>query len=302
MAIKFNKFSLFALVALLLFQPEAFATTYPINGDIIGEITNYTVKDGDNFYSIARTFDLGIVEMLAANKNIDPWIPEIGSILSLPTSHILPKNRTKGIVINLSELRLFYFVDNKTVMTFPIGIGREGWQTPLGTTKVTLKRRNPTWTPPASIRAVKPDLPASIPPGEDNPMGAYAMNLGLPGIAIHGTNKPHGIGLRSSHGCIRMYTDDIEALFKAVPTNTPVTIIDTSYKIGWAGNIMFLEVVPTQEQVDDISEYRQPERLDRPEIYDEIIKNAGTKEGIDWFAVENTLIDHSGLPVAVFSK
>jgi L,D-transpeptidase ErfK/SrfK len=133
-------------------------------------------------------------------------------------------------------------------------------------------------------------------------MGAYAMNLGLPGIAIHGTNKPHGIGLRSSHGCIRMYPEDIETLFNAVPTNTPVTIIDTSYKIGWAGNTMFLEVMLTQEQVDDISEHRQPERLDRPEIYDEIIKNAGTKEGIDWFAVENALIDHSGLPVAVFSK
>jgi L,D-transpeptidase ErfK/SrfK len=289
-------------VFIIFFALSAQAATYKINGDVIGEVTKYTVEPEDNFYSIARKYDLGITEMLAANPNIDPWVPEVGSILQLPTVHILPPKIRKGMVINLAELRLFYFFDNKTVMTFPIGIGREGWRTPVGKTKIALKRKNPVWIPPASIREVKPDLPQSVPAGPDNPMGMYALNLAIPELAIHGTNRPHAIGTRSSHGCIRMYPEDIETLFNLVKTGTPVEITDEVYKLGWQDKTLFLEVIPSQEQSDDILDYKPTEKLDLPHIYTDIAKLAGDKSEIDTSIVDAAIASHNGIPVAIFSK
>ncbi len=272
-----------------------------IHNDIIGEMAYYHVNEDDNFYEIARRFDIGIVELLAANPGVDVWQPEPDTELLLPTMHILPKSLRNGIVINLPELRLYYFSSRGQIYTFPIGIGREGWRTPSIKTKIANKRKNPTWIPPISIRAEDPELPKIVPPGPDNPLGDYAMGLNLGSITIHGTNKPHGIGLRSSHGCIRMYPEDIEKLFNMVKVGTPVHIIDQSYKLGWAGNNLYLEISPTQEQSDSISEeYKHPDPLDIPELPDIIrkeIKNRNVE--IDWYLVEEAVVNRKGVPVLI---
>ena len=294
-------FSYIAVFSVLFFfANQAYSASFKIqnNSDVVGEAVQYTVLDDETFYSIARKFDLGIVELMAANPGIDPWIPASGSAINIPTSYILPKAKHRGIVINLPELRLFYYPSAKTVLTFQVGIGREGWQTPIGETKIILKRKNQSWTPPASILATKPDLPKFVPAGPDNPLGNYAMNLGWESFLIHGTNKPLGIGLRSSHGCIRMYPEDIEVLFNAVNKGTPVTVIDSPYKLGRSGSDIYLEVTPTQEQTDDIANYRELEPLVPEDIYKAIDKITGNSE-IDWQIVDEAVIKRNGIPVVI---
>jgi L,D-transpeptidase ErfK/SrfK len=274
------------------------AATYTPVGDVIGTVGSYTVKKGDNLYAIARRFDIGIVEILSVNPGIHPWKPVVGTVLTITTVHLLPEPR-QGIVLNLSELRLFYFVDATTVMTFPIGIGREGWLTPLGSTTVVMKRRNPVWTTPASILAENPELPASIPAGPDNPMGAYALNLGWINYAIHGTNRPNAVGKRSSHGCVRLYPEDIDTLFHAVATGTSVTVIDKPYKLGWQDNALLLEVMPTQLQADAVAAYKIPPAVSIPEINDSIRAIEAQNIEIDWHSVEQTIAKHNGIPTVI---
>ena len=172
----------------------------------------------DTLPDIARRFNLGYEEIARANPGVDPWVPGEGREIVLPTQFVLPAAPREGLVINLAQLRVFYFPKVKegepqTVITHPIGIGKVGWQTPEGSTKVTGKRTNPTWFPPASVRKEHKEagdpLPSKVPPGPDNPLGAHMMTLGWPSYLIHGTNKPYGVGLRSSHGCIRFYPEDI---------------------------------------------------------------------------------------------
>jgi L,D-transpeptidase ErfK/SrfK len=290
------------LACLWLFTPTpASATTYDIDGDVVGEVTKYKTKEDDTLYDVARRFDLGIVEVLAANPGVDVWDPGEGTELKLPTAHILPPGMPhKGIIINLSELRLFYFPNPHTVMTFPIGIGMEGWQTPVGVTHITTKRKNPTWIPPDSIRKENPDLPKIVLPGPDNPLGQYALNLGLPGERIHGTNRPQGIGRRSSHGCIRLYPEDIAALFAKVKVGTPVSVIDEPFRVGWEQDTLYLEVTPTQEQSDKIAEYETPPPPSLSGTYDAVDKALGdTVTDVDWYAVDNAVREQNGLPVAI---
>lgn len=292
----------FCFFAILFLSGCSFAAerTYHVSGDVVGAINHYTVSRNDNLYALARRFDVGIVELLAANPNVDPWVLKEGTQLKITTAHVLPKPR-QGIVINLSELRLFYFTGSNTVMTFPIGIGREGWQTPLGSTTITKKRKNPAWIPPSSLRMENPDLPEIIPAGADNPLGAYALNLGFPSYVIHGTNHPYSVGKRSSHGCIRLYPEDIVALFDKVEVGTPVTIIDAPYKLGWQGNTLFLEVTPTQNQSDAIAEHQRPPPANASEIYAAIRLEAENTE-INWTAVDSTITQHSGAPTAIGKK
>lgn len=291
--------SLFLSCLLLLyFSVNGHAAAFTPDGDSIGAISEYAVKKDDTLHTIARRFDIGIVELLAANPDItNPRRLKAGTILTLPTEHILPPVR-KGIVLNLPELRLFYFMPDGTVMTFPVGIGREGWQTPTGSTTVLLKRKDPTWIPPDSLREEDPDLPDFVPPGPNNPLGQYALNIGMEGIRIHGTNQPYSIGKRSSHGCIRLYPEDIETLFNAVEVGTPVTIIDLPYKIGWRRKTLLLEVTPTQDQADNIAAYREPEPADLPELAD-AVRQAGKNAAIDWQAVDQEVAEHSGIPAAI---
>lgn len=275
------------------------AAVYKAEGDIIGEITHYRVRKNDDLHKIARRFDVGIVELLAANPNVTPQTLKAGADLTIPTEYILPYVRN-GIVLNLSKLRLFYFPDEHTVMTFPVGIGREGWETPTGSTIIALKRKDPVWIPPDSIREEDPDLPERIPAGPHNPLGAYALNLGIPGYRIHGTNSPYSIGKRTSHGCIRMYPEDIEILFNAVMTGTSVVIIDTSYQLGWKGNKLFLQVTPTADQADVIAQYQTPVPEDMPEIEKAVRHKAADRVvSIDWQAVEKVIAMHKGIPSLV---
>lgn len=294
--------SLFFPVFLFLWlSAPLYAATYTMEDDLIGEITYYTVREEDNLYTVARRFDIGIVELLSANPGVDPWKPKAGTRLKITTMHVLPEAPRAGLVLNLPELRLFYFPGDGTVMTFPIGIGKEGWETPTGATAIAKKRENPAWIPPASIREENPDLPDIVPPGPDNPMGNYALNLGWPGYAIHGTNRPYGIGKRSSHGCIRLYPEDIKVLFNAVEVGMPVIVIDTPYKLGWRGNTLFLEVTPTQEQTDVIARYGQPVCVGMPGAYD-AIRRAASDALIDWYAAEEIILRQDGIPAAIGTR
>lgn len=279
------------------------AATYEISGDVAGQVTRYEVREGDTLYIIARAHDLGIVEIMAANPGVDVWLPEPGRVLSLPTVHVLPAAPREGIVINLPELRLFYYPDPHTVMTFPIGIGKEGWPTPVGVTTIAKKRVAPVWVPPESIHLETPDLPEEVPPGPDNPLGTHAMNLGWPGFVIHGTNRPYGIGRRSSHGCIRLYPEDIPALFDQVEVGTKVTVIDAPYKLGWQGNELWLEVTPDQRQSDEIIDHGVVKSQSVPDGLDAaVVEAAGDGTKIDWQAVDEAVKARTGLPVVVAQK
>ena len=276
---------------------QAQAATYTREGDVVGAIEQYTVKKGDSLYPIARHYDIGIMELQSANTGIDPWKLKIGTVLTMTTSHVLPAHQ-EGIVINTTELRLFYFVDATTVMTFPIGIGREGWLTPLGSTTIIKKRRNPVWIAPASILADSPKTPARIAAGPDNPLGAYAMNLGWVNYAIHGTNHPYTVGTRSSHGCIRLYPKDIETLFNAVSKGTSVTVSDEPFKLGWRGETLLLEVIPAHAQTDATNARRNS----IPQIHAAIEAIARDIANIDWGMVDQTISKHDGIPMVIGTK
>ncbi|MCE9650088.1 MAG: L,D-transpeptidase family protein [Parvibaculum sp.] len=269
--------------------------------DLVGLQTIYETRTEDTLPDIALRFDLGYVEIRIANPGIDPWLPGGGKWLSLPTQHIIPQAARRGIVINLPELRLYYFASDGQIMSFPLGIGREGKETPLGTTAVRRKRAGPTWIPTASEHAENPDLPAQVPPGPDNPMGEFALYLGWPGYAIHGTNKPYSIGRRDSHGCIRLYPQDIDTLFKNVPEGTPVTVVNEPVKAGWSDGVLYIEVHPYQADADAIETEGKPRTAATIDIDEMVISTAGDAvDRIDWGAVEKAKKDRTGMPVRIF--
>lgn len=216
---------------------------YPIpeKGDIVGQDYQVVASQEDTLVDIARARNVGYEEILSANPEVSVWLPGKGTTVTIPRRHILPNEARKGIVINVAELRLYYYPEVKQgetpwVETYPIGIGREGYNTPLGITKTTIRLENPAWYPPSSMRqeaAERGDpAPAVVPPGPDNPLGKYAILLDIPGYLIHGTNQPDGIGMRASRGCIRMYPEDIASIFDNVPSGTQVNIIDQPVKVG----------------------------------------------------------------------
>lgn len=234
----------------------------PENDAVIGELQLTKVEGEDTFSDIARRFNLGYEELVRANPGVDPWLPGEGREIVLPTQYVLPNAEREGLVINVAQLRVFYFPkvaegELPTVITHPIGIGKVGWSTPEGSTKVTGKQKNPTWTPPASVRKEHREagdpLPAKVPPGPDNPLGAYKMTLGWPSYLIHGTNKPYGVGMRSSHGCIRFYPEDIEQLYGDIPIGTKVTVVNQPLVVGWHRDAMYMQAFPVLE--DDTREH-----------------------------------------------
>jgi len=237
-----------ALLLLVCHRADAATQVFSNNNSdsVIGSVTTYTLMPGESLIEVARKFDLGYNEIVAANPGLDPFVPGKGNTAEIPNSWILPDVRTReGIVINLSELRLFFFYQvgpAKFIRTFPIGIGTEGNDTPTGQFAVIEKTVRPTWHVPASIREEKPYLPAVVPPGPENPLGSHAMRLSLPSILIHGTNKPWGVGRRVSHGCIRLYPEDIPVLFNSVPKGVKVTILTQPVKAGLKGERVYLEV------------------------------------------------------------
>jgi L,D-transpeptidase ErfK/SrfK len=278
--------------------------------ELIGENQVLFARYENTFSAIGREYDLGYEEMRRANPGVDQWLPGEGTPIYLPTLSILPDTPRKGIVINVPAMRLYYYTSEKstadpavvttTVTTYPIGIGAEGWATPFGEAKVTQKARDPTWYVPASVRKEHAErgekLPSIVPPGPDNPLGAFAMSLSLPGYLIHGTNKPDGVGMRVSHGCIRLYPEDIEALFKRVSRGTPVRIVNQPVLAGWREGQLFLEVhPPLAEEPHDLA-------AEADAAIARALERAGVAAAgltIDSAAVQRVVAEQRGMPLPV---
>lgn len=291
-----NRFVGGAIAATLLAAEPCFARM----SDVIGVPASYVTREEDTLLDIAKDRDLGYVEIRAANPGIDPWLPGAGKTVILPSQHVLPDAPRRGIVINLSELRLFYYPPHGEPQTFPIGIGGEGKETPVGHTNIAAKRTHPVWIPTKSEHAEDPDLPASVGPGPDNPMGDYALYLGWKGYAMHGTNKPYSIGRRDSHGCIRLYPDDIAWLYRAVGPGTPVTVVDQPAKVGWMGGELYLEVHPTQGDADALESEGAPRSTEAIDADDLVIKAAGWDASrLDWYTIHLAETRRDGVPVQV---
>ncbi|MDJ0942628.1 MAG: L,D-transpeptidase family protein [Kiloniellales bacterium] len=272
----------------------------PRHGDVLGQLRSHEVRKDETLIDIALREGLGFIELRAANPGVDPWLPKVGEALVLPTAHLLPEAPRRGIVVNLAEQRLYHFPPAGKPASFPVGTGRAGCETPTGETRIVRKRERPTWVPPASIRAERPDLPAAVPPGPWNPLGDHALDLAWESLVIHGTNQPLGIGRRVSHGCLRLYPADIAALFEAVEVGTEVRIIDQPVKFGWSGGALYLEVHPTQTQADELEASGRfaPEPVFGLDA--KLLRAAGKAAvRLDWETIETVARERRGIPVRI---
>lgn len=234
------------------------AAIYTLGPDqqVVGQEQTITTVYQDSLYDIARRYGVDSVELIRLNAGVDPWVPGAGKTIHIPGRHILPPGPHEGIVVNVPEHRLYYYPKHKRgqpqqVITYPVSIGKMDWQTPLGLTRVISKQKDPAWYPTASVRQEHkaqgdPPLPAVVPAGPDNPLGRYAMRLAVGGgtYLIHGTNNPIAVGMAVTHGCIRMYPEDVEALYPQVPVGTPVRLINDPVKVAWVDGELLLEAHP----------------------------------------------------------
>lgn len=296
-----------AVVFVAVLPWAAHSATYTLTetDTVIGEVQYVTAKHEDTFLDIGRRHGVGYEEMVAANPGVDPWLPGEGKQVLIPSRYILPNAPREGVVVSLAEHRLYYFPAAKAnepqiVVTYPISVGKMDWKTPLGLTRIVDKRVRPTWYPPESVRkehaADGRPLPRAVPPGPDNPLGEFAMRLGIPGGAylIHGTNRPAGVGMQVTHGCIRMYPEDIEQFFKMVAVNTPVRIVHQPYKMGWQGDQLFMEVhAPLEGQEDgDLHSLTNITRALVAATQDRTV-------AIDWAKAEAAFVRPTGIPQPV---
>lgn len=282
--------------------PAAFALTFdlPANGDsVVGHVQLTQAMQGDTFSTIGRRFDVGYFELVEANLSLDPAHIKAGTLVVIPTQFILPNVPRKGIVINLAELRLYYYPPNSNkVITFPVGIGREGTGTLLGPTKVLRKVVNPIWRPTAQILADDARnnvaVPSVVPPGPDNPLGAYALFF-HPTYLIHGTNDYTSIGRRSSSGCVHLLPEDIESIFDQVKTGAPVNVISVAYKAGWLNGKLYIEAhVPLQEE--QTTPYADMSMLKN--IINTALQNNPDAQ-VDWDAAKKIANTQNGIPQVI---
>ncbi len=276
--------------------------------DVVGEVQVTVVGKNDTLPDIARRFNVGYEEIVRANPKVDPWVPRVGSEVVVPTQFVLPLAERKGIVVNIAAMRIYYFPpakpgEKQVVYTHPIGIGKVGWSTPEGTTKVVSKEKNPVWRPTASIRAEHKQngeiLPAVVPAGPDNPLGQFKFTLGWPSYLIHGTNKPYGVGLRSSHGCMRLYPEDIEKIFGMVPVGTQVTVVNQPFVFGWHYDELYLQAYDVLE--DDKRDWSkaQPKLLAKTLTKRIQAELAARKESVNWAKVAEITKTTRGIPLSV---
>jgi L,D-transpeptidase ErfK/SrfK len=267
-----------------------------------GKAETYAMGEEDTLQDVARFYNLGFVELRAANPKVDPWTPVPGEDVLIPSFHLLPRAPQIGIVVNLAQMRMFYFkTPGADPITFPIGIGREGLLTPTGETSIVRKVVGPTWFPTPRMREEKPYLPAAIGPGPSNPLGAFALYLGWPEYRIHGTDKPWAIGRRVSSGCMRMYPENIKALFAMVPVGTKVTVVDQPILVGWIKDKLYLEANPSKSQNIDIEINGEHQIKPLTDGLRKVITDAAgvSADKIDWDAVKEAIDERRGYPVVI---
>lgn len=274
-----------------------------------GEAQTYRVRGSSTLLDVAEHFRLGYLEIVAANPGVDPWMPGADTEIILPVRHLPPSAPREGVVINLADLRLYHYSGGQLLGSYALGIGRDGLSTPVGNTTIVRKLEDPVWRPTLRMRREDPSLPAEVGPGRDNPMGTRALYLGWRPYAIHGTNKPFGVGRRVSSGCLRMYNEDIEALYDRVEVGTQVAVVDEPINLEWIDGELYMEAHPTQRQSAEL-EVRQPVG-DRPVeaqplegqpvegSFDEITKQieavaAGQAERLDWDLIRKLAEDRRG--------
>jgi len=312
---------LFFMALPIAAQAEQFELP-PDDNDVVGALTVVAARADETLLDLARRHGLGYEDIVRANPEVDTWLPGEGTEVLLPTRYVLPPGPRKGVILNLAEYRMYYFPEPKDgepaiVMTYPMSIGRMDWETPLGLTRIISKVRSPTWYPPESVRAEHAadgdPLPRIVPPGPKNPLGAFAMRLGLPGYLIHSTNRPAGVGMRVTHGCIRMFPEDIRFLFDQVSVNTPVRIINEPVKVGWHGDELVmevhraLEIVPFETDSGEITNevlpedlLVQPERNILTALTEQFVAATNTRAGeLDWERAEDLLERADGIPMPV---
>jgi L,D-transpeptidase ErfK/SrfK len=280
----------------------------PARDDVVGILQTTIAGKDDTLSDIARRFDIGYEEIVRANPDVDPWLPGADRRIVVPSRFILPDAPREGVVINVAAMRLFYFPPRKKgepqiVHTYPIGIGKVGWATPEGTTKIVRRQIEPTWRPTTSIieehRKNGEDLPAIVGPGPENPLGRHALYLGWPTYLIHGTNKPYGVGLRSSHGCIRLYPEDVAVLFEAVPVGTPVRVVNQPFVFGWDAEQLHLQAFGVLE--DDPRDWKRAQKkLISKSLAARIQKDLKKRgEEVNWELVLTLAHDPRGVPVPI---
>jgi len=279
--------------------------------DVVGRVQVTVARHEDTLPDIARRFNIGYEEITRANPGVDPWLPGEGTRITLPTRFVLPDAPREGVVINLASMRLFYYLPRKDkeapleVITHPIGIGKVGWSTPEGRTRITARVKDPSWTPPASVRKEHAEngdpLPAKVPPGPDNPLGRHMMRLAWPSYLMHGTNKPYGVGMRVSHGCIRLYPEDIEGLFEIVPVGTAVTVVNQPYLLGWDADVLLVQAYGPLEDDERNWEHgpaglRKKGAKAKSPLWKRIVAADAT---IKWDLARTVSAEPSGVPVPV---
>ena len=279
---------------------------YPPDARIsLGKQQTYSVSEEDTMLDIARYFNLGFVEIRAANPKVNSWTPTPGKQIIIPSFKLLPRTQQEGIVVNLAQMRMYYFEDpEKEPMTFPIGIGREGLQTPTGETTIIRKVADPVWYPTDRMIEEKPELPVFVPAGPSNPLGTHALYLGWPTFLIHGSNNPWAIGRRVSSGCMRMYPEDIIKLFNKVNVGIEVTVVDQPILVGRVGDNIYLEANPSISQSSEIeiNGFHTVKEMSE-EIKKAIITTARIPtEQIDWDIVKKVVKERLGYPVVINRK
>lgn len=303
-----------AAALLCLFNLNVWATPYqlPENpGDTVvyqveGDTLTTTITQDETLLDVALRYTLGQTEIVRLNPKLDRWLIKKGTVVRLPNRRILPDTPHKGVTLNISEFRMYFYPpgDKSTVHSFAHGIGRQDWKTPMGQTSVVRKVKDPTWNPPESIRrehAANGDpLPAVVPPGPHNPLGTRALYLNLPGeYRIHGTDvdKIYGIGMQITHGCVRMYPEDVESLYDMIPVGTPVFMVKQPIKAGWLNNVLYIEAHPDLEGEEMSTEQRYQVALN-------LIRKATKEEepDIDQKALNTALKLLDGEPVAVYER
>ena len=323
---------LFLPAMLWLVAAPVYAEVYelpPEGYDVIGNVSTITARYEDTLVDIARRHGLGYYDLVLANPHVNVWLPGEGTEIVLPSRFVLPPGPREGLVLNLAEYRMYYFPQPEAgqpayVYTYPMSIGRMDWETPLGKTRITAMARDPAWYPPQSVRdehaADGDPLPRVVPAGPANPLGTRALRLGLPGYLIHGTNRPAGVGMRVSHGCVRMFPEDIEFLFEHIRVSTPVRIINVPVKIGWDGDRLVAEVHPLLESSQPLAEetLEHLEQLDAdvnlpppdPDSKDPlthvteqfVVATAERAGQLDWDLVEELVWRADGIPAAVGTR